>query len=89
MLQFVAMNLRPGLDEPPLGRREAAAETFHGINCEDSSVVLVVRMKMGAVMWTTASTNIRMTISKNRDSSGTMSLYVVTLDSSSGQLLLH
>ena len=55
MLQFVAMNLRPGLHEPPLGRRQAAAETFQRINCEDSSsVVLVVRMKMGAVMWTTS-----------------------------------
>ena len=47
------MNLRPCLDEAPLGRRHASAQTLQGVDREDGGVVLVVRMKMWAVMGAT------------------------------------
>ena len=73
----VSMNLRPGLDEPLLRLGQAAAEALDRVDGEDGRVVLVIRVKVRAMMCSPASTNIRMTIPKNRESSGTALLYIV------------
>ena len=47
------MNFRPRLDQPLLGSRETAAETFNRVECEDRRLFLVVSMEMRPVMRTT------------------------------------
>jgi len=77
VLQFVAVNLRPRLDEPLLCLRQAAAQTLDRVQREDRGLLLVERVEMRPMMRPPASTNIRMMIPKNRDSSGTSILYIV------------
>jgi hypothetical protein len=50
VLQFRSMNLRPGLDEPLLGLRQAPAKTIERINREDRCLILIVRVEMCAVI---------------------------------------
>ena len=49
-LQFLSVNLGPGLYEPPLRRGETAAETFNRVQGKDRGIVLVIRVKMRAMM---------------------------------------
>jgi hypothetical protein len=77
MLQFCSVNLRPSLDEPLLRFRQAAAQALNIVQGKDSRMILVVRVEMWSVMLPPASTNMRMTIPKNRESSGTDVPYIV------------
>ena len=52
-LEFRPVNLRPRLDQPLLGTREAAAEAFNRVECVDRRLFVVVRMEMRPVMRTT------------------------------------
>lgn len=65
------MDLRPRLDQPALGLRQAAAEALECLDHECCGVFLIVRVKVRVVMRLPASTNMRMTMPKNRESSGT------------------
>ena len=81
-LQFLSVDLRPGLHEPTLRRGKAPAEAFNRVQGKDRGVVLVIRVKVRAMKggWP-SSANIRMMIPKNRDNSGTALLYIVGPDS--------
>ena len=71
VLQFRAVDLHPGLNEPLLRLGQATAETLDRVDRKHRRVVLVIRVEMRPVTLPPASTNIRMTIPKNRESSGT------------------
>jgi len=47
------VNLRPRLDQPLLGPREAATEAFNRVEREDRRLFVLVRIEMRAVMRTT------------------------------------
>lgn len=45
------MQFRPCLDEAPLTTRERSREQFHGLDAEDSDLVLLVGVNVRQVMW--------------------------------------
>jgi hypothetical protein len=49
-LQFLSVNLGPGLHEPPLRRGKTAAEAFNRVQGKDRRIVLVIRVKMRAMV---------------------------------------
>ena len=65
------MDLRPSLDQPLLRPRKVTAEKLDRIKAEHTVELLVHRMKVRPMMGALTSMNIRMTIPKNRESSGT------------------
>ena len=50
MLQFRAVDLRPGLDETLLRLRQATGQTFNRVDGKDGRVFLLERMKVWAVV---------------------------------------
>jgi len=64
------VNLGPCFDEPLLGPRQTATDALDGVDRERGGGILVVRMKVWPMVRRTGSTNIRMTIPKNREISG-------------------
>jgi len=44
--QFLAVNLRPGLDQPLLRLRQSTAEAFDRVDCKHRSLILVVRVEV-------------------------------------------
>ncbi len=48
--EFSPMDLRPRLDQPALGLRQAAAETLECLGREYRGVLLIVRVKVRMVM---------------------------------------
>ena len=71
-LQLRPVDLGPGLNQSLLCLGQDAAQALNRVHRKHRRLVLVVRVEMGAVMLAAASTNIRMTIPKNRESSGTL-----------------
>ena len=50
MLEFVAVNLHPRLDEPLLCLGQAPAQTLNRVQGEHGGLVLIVRVEMRTVM---------------------------------------
>ena len=51
--EFVLVQFRPGFDQPLLAARERATDQLNGVNALNTDSVLVVRVEMRAVMWST------------------------------------
>jgi hypothetical protein len=51
VLQFVSVNLRPGLNQPLLRLWQAASQAVDRVHGKDRGLILVVRVEMGAMMW--------------------------------------
>jgi hypothetical protein len=60
-----------GFDQTSLRFRQCTAGALDRVDREHRCLILIVRMEVWSVMRLTGSTNMRMTIPKNRDSSGT------------------
>ena len=73
-LQFSPVNLGPRLNEPKLRLGKTAPQALDRIHREHRRLILIVRVEVRSVMLPPASTNIRMTIPKKRESSGTFEL---------------
>jgi hypothetical protein len=88
--QFRMMDLGPSLNKALLCPRKLAANAFDWVQRERGQCVLIQRMEMRPMVRGPTSMNIRMTIPKNRDSSGTAILYIVgtSVFISSGQQVL-
>lgn len=68
------MQFRPCLDQPALPSGQAASKQLYGIYRENSNLVLIEGVKVWRVVWPPTSTNMRMTMPKNRLISGTDAL---------------
>lgn len=77
VLQFHPVDLRPRLDEPLLCLWQASSQALNRVDSEDGRVVLVVGVEMRSMVRRQLRRNIRITIPKNRDSSGTHLRYIV------------
>lgn len=75
--QFRMMDLGPSLNKALLCPRKPAANASDGIQRERGQCVLIQRMEMRPMVRGADLQNMRMTIPKNRDSSGTAILYIV------------
>ena len=64
------MKLRPREDQAFLATREVACSSLNWIQYVDADMVLIVGVEVGRLWGPPASTNIRMTIPKNREISG-------------------
>ena len=51
--EFVLVQFRPGFDQPVLAARENATDQLNGVNAINTDSVLVVRVEMRPVMWST------------------------------------
>ena len=69
------MQFRPCFDQPALPSGQAASKQLYGIYRENSNRVLLVGVKVWRVVCPPTSTNMRMTMPKNRLISGTDALY--------------
>jgi hypothetical protein len=73
-MQFCPVDLGPGLNEAQLCLGKTAAQALDSVHGEHRRLILIVRMKCGRWCGPPASTNIRITIPKKRESSGTLAL---------------
>ena len=74
------MNFRPRLDEALLRSGEPAANALDRIESERAQGVLIQGVEVRSMMRPPTPMNIRMTIPKKRDNSGTAVLYTVRPD---------
>src|SRR5262249_42282471 len=72
VLKFRSVYLGPRLDQTRLRVGPVARKALVVDDGDPRRMVLVVRVKVGRMMLPAASTNIRMTMPKNRESSGTL-----------------
>jgi hypothetical protein len=79
LLQFRPVDLGPRLDQALLRLRQAAPEALDRIDGKHGRMFLEIRVEMRSMMLPPASTNMRMTIPKKREISGTNELYIVRL----------
>jgi hypothetical protein len=63
------MDLGPRFDKSALGYRQRPAQGFQSIDGEHSSMLWVIRVEMRPMMLAAGSTNMRITMPKNRASS--------------------
>ena len=48
--QFLLMEFRPRLDQPPLSSRKASSDQLHRVEANHGHIVLVLRVEVGQVM---------------------------------------
>lgn len=71
VLKFLAVDFGPRLDQPLLRPRQAPSNALDCVDRERCRRILIVRVEVRPVMGPRGSANIRITMPKNREISGT------------------